>query len=150
MERSATKLTALFAVWGMVARRSINLATGGLVATTYPVSTTMAICRVNVARSQKPSPNASTTVCGEEPLASAATATRTTPASAKTYASGNHLSVQPASDWATRANPFSERVFLSGRCHLAGPRLFPLATQQACNVAPHIPVQPPSIDLCGR
>ena len=48
MERNATKLTALLAVWGMVARRSISLATGGLVATTYPVSTTMAICRVNV------------------------------------------------------------------------------------------------------
>ena len=109
MDRNATKLTALLAVWGMVARRSINLAAGGDVATTYPVSTTMAICRVNAVRSQKPSPKALTTVCGEEPLASAATATMTTPTRATTYASGNHFSVQPANDWATRANPFSER-----------------------------------------
>ena len=81
-----------------MARRSISLATGGLVATTYPVSTTMAICRVKAVRSQKPSPKAFTTVCGEEPLASAATETRTTPARATTYASGNHFSVQLAKD----------------------------------------------------
>jgi hypothetical protein len=93
----------------MVARRSISLAAGGQVATTYPVSTTMAICRVNAVRSQKPSPNAFTTVCGEDPLAIAATATRTTPARATTYASGNHLCVQLANDCATRAKPFSER-----------------------------------------
>ena len=45
MARNATKLTALLAVWGIMARRSISLATGGEVATTYPVNTTMAICR---------------------------------------------------------------------------------------------------------
>ena len=123
MDRNATKLTALLAVWGMVARRSISLATGGQVATTYPVSTTMAICRVNAVRSQKPSPKAFTTVCGEEPLASAATATRTTPTRAKTYASGNHFSVQPANDWATRASPFSERD--SSVADVIRPFLFP-------------------------
>lgn len=68
----------------MVASRSISLATGGEVATTYPVSTTMAICRVNAVRSQKPPPKASTTVCGEDPLASAPAETSTTPANATT------------------------------------------------------------------
>src|SRR6478752_7347907 len=77
IDRHATKLTAVLADCGTVARRSISLATGGLVATTYPVSTTMAICKVKAVRSQKPSPKALTTVCGEEPLASAATATTT-------------------------------------------------------------------------
>ena len=87
----------------------MSLATGGDVATTYPVSTTIAICRVKAVRSQKPLPKASTTVCGEDPLASAARATSTTPTRATTYASGNHFSVQPASACAARANPFSER-----------------------------------------
>lgn len=118
MASTATKLTAPRAFCGTIARRSIMRATGGLVATTYPVNTTIAICSVKVARSQNPSPNAVTTVCGEEPLASAATATTTTPASANTYASGNHFSVHPASDWATRASPFSE-----GAPSVAGPAL---------------------------
>ena len=39
-------------------------ATGGEVATTYPVSTTIAICSVKVARSQKPPPKVSATVTG--------------------------------------------------------------------------------------
>ena len=43
----------------------------------------MAICRVNAVRSQNPLPNESAMDCGEAPMARAATAMRTTPASAK-------------------------------------------------------------------
>lgn len=43
----------------------------------------MDICSVNAVRSQKPSPNESTTACGEEPFSSAASPISTTPPSAK-------------------------------------------------------------------
>jgi hypothetical protein len=81
---SETNATAPRAVDGTIAMREIALAAGGEVATMYPVSTTMAICRVNSARSQKPPPNASATALGPEPLRSAASDTTTTPISAKT------------------------------------------------------------------
>ena len=80
----------------------------------------------------------STTVCGEEPLASAATATRTTPARATTYASGNHFSVQPANDWATRANPFSERD--SSVADVIRPFLFPFPARCTRPVRQHVGV----------
>ena len=79
-----TKATAPGAEEGTRAIASMSFATGGEVATTYPVSTTIAIWRVNSARSQKPPPNASATSSGLEPLTSAAPETTTTPISAKT------------------------------------------------------------------
>src|SRR5450755_1669450 len=66
--------------------------------------TTNAICMVNGIRLQKPSPNATAVSCGEAPMASAASATMTTPSAAKIYASGNQRSAHAESRRAARTS----------------------------------------------
>ena len=64
--------------------RAMTRAIGGEDATTYPVRTTIAICRVNAVRSQKPSPKAPATSLALDPFTNAASATTTTPTRANT------------------------------------------------------------------
>lgn len=90
-------------------------ATGGEVATTYPVSTTITIYNVKAVKSQNPLPKSSTTVRGVDPLISARTATTTTPTNANTYASGDYFSVTRANTSAVQAKPFSDGTRMSSR-----------------------------------
>ena len=88
MPKNATKATAARGVRGIAASHRMSRVRGGEVATTKPPTMIRAICIVNGTRTQKPPPNSVTSRAGLSPRARPATNTRTTPASAKTNASG--------------------------------------------------------------
>ena len=88
IEKKATNATAPRGLRGRAASRRIRRATGGELATTNPPTMTSAICIVNGSRTQKPPPNSRTSFPGVSPSARPQAKTTSTPASAKTKASG--------------------------------------------------------------
>ena len=88
MPKNATKATAARGVRGIAASPRISRVRGGEVATTKPPTMIRAICIVKGTRTQKPLPNSETRRPGRSPRTRPARKTTTTPANAKTKASG--------------------------------------------------------------
>jgi hypothetical protein len=95
---SATKAYAARGVFGMLAIRTRPAATGRVVASVYPSSSTRATCVMKESRPARPSPQARVSSTGPtSPKSSASTATTTVSTTAKTNAPGRYLSTPATS-----------------------------------------------------